>query len=264
MTQKIKFLPPILFLGLFLVLARALPLLPLQDPLEMDLAQRFTPPGSDHLLGTDELGRDVLSRLVHGTATTLTVSTLVLVISLAMGIILGGTAGYFHSSWFHKAFNWVVSLVFSLPFILILASILVIIKPGLFEVYFLFCLLIWVSPGRIIRAEVVRNRKKDFIKVARAYGISESSLLFKILLPGCIHSGLLFSLGYFPEIIGLEAGLSFLGLGVPPPAPGLGKMVFDGLYYIHSAHWLSLFPALTIALLIFFLSLGYKRFFLKE
>ena len=123
-------------------------------------------------------------------------------------------------------------------------------KPNIFNAYLILSLIIWVNSARIVRAEVAATKNLVYVTALRAYGASETHILLRAIMPGCMQSAIIFSVSYFPEIIGLEAALSFLGLGVQPPYPGLGKMIFDGLNYIHSAWWLSFFPAAFLFLLV--------------
>ncbi len=239
----------VMFLLLLLFFTFLIPRLPLQDPLRISLDHGLSPPSLDgHLLGADALGRDILSRTLHGFALTVRISIFALLSSFVFGVILGGTAGYFYKTSVDKIFNWIVGVIFSLPFLLIMASIMALFKPGVHIAYGALIMVMWVGPARIVRAEVVKTRGMDHVRTLRAFGASEIFTFFNAVLPACIQSALIFSLSYLPEVIGLEAGLSFLGLGVQPPEPGLGKMIFDGLGYLYSAWWLSLFPALALFL----------------
>jgi len=221
-------------------------LTPLQDPLKIFLDSKLQPPSLAHLFGTDELGRDLLSRVVYGFCSTLLVSILALITSIIIGIIVGLVAGHYYGTLIDACVNWLSSLIFSLPFLLIMSSILFLIGPNIFNAYLALALIMWVSPGRIVRAEVIKLEQRQPIKTLRAYGMRETQIFFVFIMPEAIKSAVIFSFSYLPEIIGLEVGLSFLGLGVQPPKPGLGKMIFDGLSYIYSAPWIALFPALLL------------------
>lgn len=236
-------------LGLALVGVLAT-LLPLQDPLGSDLHSRLLPPSPDHLFGTDDLGRDLLSRTVHGFSTTVLVSVGALLSSLALGIAFGALAGYWGDGAVDRIFNWIVSVIMSLPFLLVMAAILSLTRPTIEKAYVILAGIMWVYPARIVRAEVMKTKALPYVEAARALGSTEWRIITKVVLPACIGSAVTFSLSYLPEIIGLEAGLSFLGLGVQPPDPGLGKMIFDGLSYISSAWWIALFPAAMLFLLV--------------
>lgn len=237
-------------LGVLVAACLAMPLLSPWDPLAVQLAERLTGPASGHWLGTDELGRDVLSRIFHGAALTMTVSALALVSSLAIGIVLGACAGYTAGRWPDQVFSWVADLLTSIPFIVVLAAVLSITGPGTWKAYAVLTAIIWVGPARIVRAEVMQTISLEYVLAERALGASETRILFRIVVPSCVQSAILFSVGYLPEIIAIEAGLSFMGLGVQPPQPGLGKMIFDGIGYITSAWWLAIFPAAMLFVLV--------------
>ncbi|WKZ15484.1 MAG: ABC transporter permease [Candidatus Jettenia caeni] len=245
----------ILFLLVLFVIAILVSGLSPYDPLNIDLNKKFMEPSLLHLCGTDELGRDVLSRVLHGFSTTICVSIIALLSSLVVGICLGGIAGYFYGSWLDCVFNWVVSLIFSLPFLLVMSSVMSIIKPGIGNAYMILTCIMWVGPARITRAEVIKTRNLGYVLNSRAFGYPEWHILLFTIMPATVESAFTFSISYLPEIIGLEAGLSFLGLGVQPPYPGLGKMIFDGLNYIYSAWWLALFPALSLFLIVMVINL---------
>ena len=241
----------LLFLAVLLLGGEVAVHLPLPDPVAMAGAAPLLPPGSPgHLWGTDELGRDLLSRVVHGLSTTLRVSILALASSLAIGAAVGALAGRFPGGLADTVINWVIDLVLSLPFLLIMAAILGIVSPGLANAYAVLAGIMWVYPARIVRAEVARRRKLGYILAARALGVSETRIMVSKLLPSALRPAILLSLSYLPEIVALEAGLSFIGLGAQPPEPGIGKMIFDGLPYVYSAWWLMALPATALFLVV--------------
>lgn len=244
----------VFFAGLY-ILSLALPWLSLQDPLETQLVGKLIEPAWTHLWGTDELGRDVLSRVLHGFSTTVRVSLGALVSSLAIGILLGSVAGFYYDTWVDRIFNWIVNLIMALPFLLVMASILSLTRPTVEKAYVILTGIMWVSSARLVRAEVLKAKALDYVMAARAIGSPEWRIVVKTILPGCTGSAVTFSVGYLPEIVALEAGLSFLGLGVQPPEPGLGKMIFDGLSFIYSAWWISFFPAATLFVLVLAINL---------
>lgn len=237
----------LLFLVILVAASRSMTWLPLPDPVAMTGAAGLLPPGTPgHSWGTDELGRDVLSRVVHGLSTTVLVSIVALVTALLIGTVLGGLAGYFAGGAVDAAVNWAADLVLSLPFLLVTAAILSVTSLGLGNAYAVLAGIMWVHPARIIRAEVARRREIAYIQAARALGVGEWRIVLGKLLPSATRPAILLSVSYLPEVIALEAGLSFVGLGVQPPDPGLGKMIFDGLPYVFSAWWLTVCPASTL------------------
>lgn len=239
-------------LGLCLVFSMVLPWLSPNDPLAINLADKLRPPSLEHFFGTDDLGRDMLSRLLHGSSTTLFVSTLALLASGAIGIAVGAMAGYNYKRWPDHLFNWITSYFASLPALLVIAAVLGALTPSLGKAYLVLTLIIWVAPARIMRAEVIRVAALGYVMASRAIGLSNWRIVTRTIMPNCIETALIFSFGYFPEIIALEAGISFLGLGVQPPQPSLGRMIFDGIGQLYSAWWMTFFPAafLTAVILI--------------
>lgn len=237
----------LLFLAILLLASQAVVHLPLPDPITMAGTAPLLPPGSPgHLWGTDELGRDIISRVIHGLSTTLRVSIMALATALVVGAAVGAVAGRFPGGAIDTAVNWIIDLVLSLPFLLVMAAILGIVSPGLENAYAVLAGVMWVYPARIVRAEVARRRKLGYILAARALGVSETRIMVRKLLPSALRPAILVSVSYLPEIVVLEAGLSFIGLGAQPPEPGIGKMIFDGLPYVYSAWWLTALPATAL------------------
>ena len=237
----------LLFLAALLLASQAAVHVPLPDPVAMTATASLLPPDTPgHPWGTDELGRDVLSRVIHGLSATLLVSVVALVTALGIGAVVGGLAGYFAGRSIDTAVNWLIDLILSLPFLLVMAAILSVTSPGLGNAYTVLAGIMWVHPARIVRAEVARRRNLGYILAARALGVTELRIFFRKLLPSAVRPAVLLSVSYLPEIVALEAGLSFVGLGAQPPEPGLGKMIFDGLPYVHSAWWLTVCPAITL------------------
>lgn len=245
----------ILFLFILFIIGILIPYLSFQDPLKMDLDKKLTKPSLQYWWGTDELGRDIFCRVLHGFSTTICVSIFALLSSLFIGICLGGIAGYLYGTLVDWIFNWVVSLIFSLPFLLIISSVMSVIKPGIFNAYIILTCIMWVGPARITRAEVIKTKNLSYVLASKAFGCLGWRILLLTIMPATVESAFAFSISYLPEIIGLEAGLSFIGLGVQPPYPGLGKMIFDGLNYIYSAWWMAFFPAMILFVTVMFINL---------
>jgi peptide/nickel transport system permease protein len=238
---------PWLLLLALVIAAAAVPFLPWPDPLRIALSDRFAPPLSlGHLLGADELGRDLLSRCVHGLATTLLVAIGASLAALALGGLIGGYAGSRPGSLADLVIGWLGNLFLSLPFLLVMAGVLSLTTPSLLKAYTVLAGMLWMQPARIVRTEIARRRDLGYILAARALGMGSWRILLLKLLPAALPPAAVLSLSYLPEVVALEAGLSFLGMGVRPPAPGIGKMIFDGLPYLSSAWWVAGFPALLL------------------
>jgi len=245
----------ILFLFILFIIGVLIPYLSFQDPLKIDLDEKLLNPSLHHLWGTDELGRDIFCRVLHGFSTTICVSIFALLSSLFIGICLGAIAGYLYGTFIDWIFNWIVSLIFSLPFLLIMSSVMSIINPGIVNAYIILTCIMWVGPARITRAEVIKTKNLNYVLASKAFGYPGWRILLLKIMPATVESACTFSISYLPEIIGLEAGLSFIGLGVQPPHPGLGKMIFDGLNYIYSAWWMAFFPAMILFVTVMFINL---------
>jgi len=228
------------------------------NPLGIDLLERLAPPDPAHLFGTDELGRDIFSRVLVGFSNTVNVSIMTLFSSFFIGVVFGSIAGIFYGTLIDRAFNWIAAMLFSLPFLLIIAAVMSLMEKNLFNAYLVMTCIIWVSPARIVRAGVIKARSAAFVLYERAMGMQEWKILLRSLIPTSIQPAFIFSFRYFPEIIGLEAGLSFLGLGVQPPQPGLGKMIFDSINYLYSAWWYAFFPAFFLFSIVCISNIFYK------
>lgn len=228
------------------------------DPLQICLSERLTSPNQTHLCGTDELGRDIFSRVLVGFSTTIKVSIMALFSSFLIGVVVGAVAGIFYNSCIDRIFNWVATMLFSLPFLLIIAAVMSMTEKNLTNAYLVMTAVIWVSPARIMRAGVIKAKTTNFVLAEKAMGMPALMILFRSLIPVSIQPAFIFSFKYFPEIIGMEAGLSFLGLGVQPPHPGLGKMIFDSINYLYSAWWYALFPAFFLFLIVCISNIFYR------
>jgi peptide/nickel transport system permease protein len=258
--ERIAFVQTAVILFVMIVISQTLTLLPLADPTQIEVSQRLLAPGeSGYYWGSDELGRDVMSRVLHGLATTLWISVAAVTTALLIGILVGGIAGMFPGSPIDVFVNWLANLVLSIPFIVVIAAVLSMSEPDITTSYSVLAGLMWVYSARIVRNEIVRKSGLLYVTAARALGTSEFRILRRELLPAATIPAALFAFSYLPEVIALEAALSFVGLGVQPPEPGLGKMIFDGLPYLQSAWWLSTIPALTLFFSVLCANIGIIR-----
>ena len=238
--------------GLFMLAAvtQLLPLFSTYDPLFILPDARLAAPSIEHWAGTDELGRDILSRVLSGVAATVTVSILALLSSLALGILAGAIAGYYYRRWPGRLIMWIADVLTAIPFLVFLAGVLAIWGGGLTKAYIVLTLVMWTNTARQVRGQVITIMPLDWVAADRVAGLTEANILFTKVVPKCVAPAVVFSFSYLPDIIALEAGLSFLGLGLQPPHPGLGKMIFDGINYIGSAWWICVAPALALVLVV--------------
>jgi peptide/nickel transport system permease protein len=205
------------------------------------------PPDAVHPLGTDTLGRDVWARLAYGARTSLIVGGLAMAVSLAIGMTAGLVAGYF-GGLVDAGLMWLVDLVLTMPSLLLLIVLATVLPPSLLTIPLVIGAIGWTTFARTVRGEVLTLRERDYVLAARALGASHGRLMLRHLLPGVLPGVLvLAALGMSGAIV-IDAGLSYLGLGVPLPTPSWGRMVSDAQTYIAVAPWLVVAPGVAIAL----------------
>ena len=217
------------------------------DPNEQDVARRLLPPLSmPHVLGTDHLGRDILSRILFGTRVALIVGTTAVLISGTIGVALGLISGYF-GGWVDDVTAWLVNVQLSFPFILLAITVVAVLGGGLRNLIVVLALTGWVVYARVVRAETLALRERDFVQAARALGVHLTRILLRHILPNALTPVIVIATFEMARMIVSEAALSFLGLGVEPALPSWGAMLADGRTYLSSAWWVATFPGLAIA-----------------
>jgi peptide/nickel transport system permease protein len=248
-------LVPLVVLLAFVVMALFGPWLAPLDPDQPDLLARLTPPawvdgGSpSHLLGTDRLGRDVLSRIIVGARPSFVVALVTIAMGGVLGAVLGLLAGYFGGR-VDAVIMRLADSAISFPLILLALLMAAVVGPGILTVVVATSLLLWARIARLIRGEVLSIKERDFIALARVAGIPWWRILLVHVLPNVLNTVVVLLTLDLGLVIGVEATLSFLGAGIPPPTPTWGQMVSDGRAYVATAWWLSLFPGLAIAVVI--------------
>lgn len=233
------------WLALVIILAVAANWLPLPDPLALDLTATASSPSLTHVAGTDELGRDVLSRLLHGARSTILIVAGATCISLLIAIFLGTVAG-FVGGWVDVTVRIATDLLWSVPFVVFVVLIVSVVGVSVVSMIITIGLLNWVGPARVIRAEVGRLRDADFVVAARAHGYSKVTILTRELLPNIRRSVLTLAAYGAIEVLTLETGLAFIGLSLPAPAPTWGGMLADGLSYFSTAWWVVISTSMVI------------------
>jgi peptide/nickel transport system permease protein len=229
-------------LGLAAVLA---PHLPPRDPFEQNLLMRLRPPSHDYWFGTDELGRDVFSRMVYGIRVSLSIGVVVALISISIGTTVGLISGFWRG-WVDAVLMRIVDVVLCFPTMFLILMVLAVAKPSIMIVMVVIALTSWAGLARLVHGEVLSMRERDFMSVARGLGLSKARLLFVHLLPNVISPILVAATLTVGSAILTESALSFLGLGVQPPMPSWGNVLTSGKDFIHVAWWLSLFPGVAI------------------
>ena len=244
----------IVILGLVGVMAVFAPLIAPHDHLIGELRDRHIPPvlfGGDwnHVLGTDSLGRDILSRLIYGSRISLIVGVVTVIIGGGFGTLMGLISGY-AGGWVDEIIMRIVDIKFSLPLILIALALSVLLGPSFALLLGLLSFLIWGTFARQVRGQVLTLKELEYVAAAKTFGASPTRILLKHILPGVFYVVLVISSLTVGGVILAEASLSFLGAGIPPPAPAWGSMVAEGRLYISTAWWVSLIPGMMIGLLV--------------
>jgi peptide/nickel transport system permease protein len=222
-----------------------------QNPFKQSLAHRLTPPFWEfkgtlaYPLGTDALGRDILSRIIVGARISLLISLAAVTLATVWGVTIGLLAGYL-GGWLDKLFMRLADIQLAFPSILLALAILVMLGPGMINLVVVLALSRWVTFARVIRGEVLSLKTRDFVEAARAAGAQQRRVMLTHLLPNLLGSIIVLSTLALARIILSEASLSFLGLGVQPPTPTWGGMLSDGRKYLSQAWWVATFPGLAI------------------
>jgi peptide/nickel transport system permease protein len=233
---------------IFVIFALFAPWIAPQDPAHIDLPTRLSRPSSAHWCGTDELGRDILSRLIYGSRISMLVGSCVVAASLAVGLIVGALAGYYGGR-LDRFVNIVVMNAFlSFPGILLAIAFVAFRGPGIFNLVLALSLGGWVGYARLVRAQVLAAREREFVEAARALGASDLRVIVRHILPNIIQPVIVQAAIGMAGAILAEATMSFLGLGVPPPTASWGAMLNDGRAHLFDSPHLVIFPALAVML----------------
>ena len=233
---------------LFVITALFAPWIAPQDPAHIALPTRLSPPSSAHWCGTDEVGRDILSRLIYGSRISMLVGSSVVAASLALGLIIGSLAGYYGGG-IDRFVNVILMNAFmSFPGILLAIAFVAFRGPGIFNLVFALSLGGWVGYARLVRGQVLAAREREFVEAARALGASDLRVIARHIWPNIIQPIIVQAAIGMAGAILAEATMSFLGLGVPPPTASWGAMLNDGRAHLFDAPYLVLFPALAVML----------------
>jgi peptide/nickel transport system permease protein len=234
--------------SLFVAFALFAPLIAPHDPSQIDLNGRLQPPSRAHWFGTDELGRDILSRVIYGARISMLVGSSVVSGSLLLGLIFGSVAGYY-GGYTDRIFNVVIMNAFlSFPGILLAIAFVAFLGPGIFNLILALCIGGWVGYARLVRAQVLGVKEREFVEAARALGASDWRIVTRHILPNIIQPVIVQAAIGMAGAVLAEATMSFLGLGVPPPTASWGSMLNDGRAHLFDAPHLVIFPALAVML----------------
>lgn len=217
------------------------------DPIEIDLDMRLHAPSLLHWFGTDEWGRDVLSRLLVGAGASVSISCATVLLAVTGGSLLGAATGFF-GGWFERIVTTVLDALLAFPSLIMALGIMAVFGPSSWGVVIALSFAYLPSVARVVRASVLSLREKEFVQASRVMGNSELFTLLRHILPNCVSPIIVLGTALFGWALLAESSLSFLGLGVPPPASSWGGMLADSRNHIAHAPWLAIVPGLTISL----------------
>lgn len=248
----------LLFLGasivlFFIIVAIFAPFIATYDPSATNLKGTFLPPSSKHFFGTDDIGRDVFSRVVYGSRVSLFVGFIAVGISLIIGVILGLASGYYGGK-VDSIIMRFTDIMLSFPSFFLILAVIAFLKPSIINVMIVIGFTGWMGVARLVRAEVMSVKNREYITAAILQGLSHKRIMFKHILPNVLSPVFVTATLSIAGAILLESSLSFLGLGVQPPTASWGNILTDGQKNIINAWWLSFFPGLAIV----FTALGYN------
>jgi peptide/nickel transport system permease protein len=232
-------------LGLIVLVALCAPLITSWDPIKQDLTSSLLPPGNGHLLGTDQLGRDVFARLLYGARTDLRVGALAVLFPFVLGGTLGLLAGWF-GGWFDLVLMRIVDIVVAFPFFVLVIALVFALGQGTSSIYIAITLVGWVAYARIVRSEVLVAKEQEYAMAARASGLPTRRILLRHLLPNVLLQAFVFSMSDIVLSILAIVTLGYLGLGVPPPTPDWGSMIGEGQAFVFTRWYLAAVPGFAV------------------
>ncbi len=215
------------------------------DPTAINVHDVLSPPSETHLLGTDELGRDVFSRIIWGSRVSLKVGFVAVGIAIIIGIVIGAIAGFYGGK-IDAVLMRFVDIMLAFPTFFLILAVIAILEPSIFTIMVVIGITSWMDVARLVRAEFLTLKERDFVGAARAIGVTDARLIFRHILPNALSPVFVAATFGVAGAILIESGLSFLGLGVQPPDPSWGNILTAGKDNIEVAWWLSLYPGLAI------------------
>ena len=253
--MRVADLPPSLLIGgaiivMWLLLAIFADFAAPYSPIEQDVPSALQPPSLAHLLGTDNYGRDILSRIIYGARIDLQIGLFGVLFPFVIGNVIGMIAGYF-GGWVDNVLMRILEVTIAFPFFVLVIAIISILGPGLISLYIALALVGWVSYARLTRARVLVLKGDDFVGAARVLGYSNTRIMLRHLLPNVMGPVLVIATINLALAIILEATLSFLGVGLPPTQPSLGTLIDIGQDFLFSGEWwITIFPGAALAILV--------------
>lgn len=244
--RRLVLISGLAMLGVAIIAIACAPLLASKSPTTLDVLHPLAPPlSAGHLLGTDQYGRDLLSRILYGGRIDLAIAFGATSVTLVFGTIVGLVAGYI-GGWLDNLLMRIVDLFFAFPFLVLIIAIIAMLGPSIFNMFVAIWITSWVSYARIMRAQTVVAKKQQYVLAARTLGYGRLRVMLRHILPNTASAVIIFSMVDAIGNIILAASLGFLGLGAQPPTPEWGTMISDGQNYILSSWWLATLPGLAI------------------
>jgi peptide/nickel transport system permease protein len=235
----------VLMMAVMVLLALFAPWVAPFDGDAQDFDAILEPPSPTHLFGTDNVGRDIFSRVLFGSRLDLVAGLIMTYVPFAYGVLIGAFSGY-RGGWIDAAVNTVINVAIAFPFLVLIIVVVAVLGPGIHNIYVSVFLLAWTMYARLARAEMLVERNKDYILAARVLGFPTRRILLRHALPNTIGSSIVFSMSDFVLNILLLSGLSFIGLGIQPPTPEWGAMIAEGKEFILQAWWICTMPGLAV------------------
>lgn len=239
------FLAGFIIVLFFVLIALFAPLLAHHSPYSVDINSILLPPSLEHPMGTDELGRDVFSRFLYGARVSLSVGIIAVAIRVVIGVVIGAIAGYYGGI-IDSILMRFVDIMLTFPTFFLLLALVAFLEPSIFTVMAVIGATTWMGLARLVRAEVLSLKERGFVEAARSLGSSDARILLRHIIPNALNPVIVSAVLGVAGAILTESGLSFLGLGVPPPTPSWGNIIFEGKDSLDIAPWLSFFPGLAI------------------
>ncbi|MBI4233597.1 MAG: ABC transporter permease [Chloroflexi bacterium] len=225
------------------------------NPLQYHAKDALQPPSLRYPLGTDPIGRDMLSRMIHGSRIAMIVGVGTVFLGAAIGSLIGLAAGYW-GRWLDMALQYIIDAFLSIPTILLALALVSILKPGIQSTIIAIAVTLWPTFARVVRAETLSVKQNQYVDAARAIGVSDLRIILRHIFPNLFATILVMATLWVGVAVIVEAILSFLGVGIQPPAPSWGRMLsVDGLQYFEIAPWLAIVPGLFLVVLVFSISL---------
>ncbi len=243
----------LIIVSLFFLVAVLAPVIAPYDYREINVQEMLVPPGLKHLCGTDDLGRDIFSRMLWGARISLAVGFVAVGISTLIGILVGSLAGYY-GRWIDSVIMRFVDIMLCFPTFFLILTVIAFVGPSIWNIMIIIGLTSWMGVARLVRAEFLSLKQREYVLAARASGASDARIIFLHILPNAMAPVFVSAILGVGAAVLLESALSFLGLGVQPPVPSWGNILTEGKANIEIAWWISLFPGLAILITV----LGYN------